>query len=117
MKSDDLHVRMTHGAAGKVTVVFKKNNGFVCAARLQTLPVADTEAQQPRHVANGVIGHVNPARRRLDENELVGVLENIVFIAQKDKFILRVNDIGQSFWMAEGTIVFLVNNIFRFLMS
>ena len=110
-------MRMADGAARERPVVLEEEHGFVTAAREQVLPHAQAEADERVHVLFRVVGHIAVAGAALDEDELVGSLNDVVFIAQEDHVAFGGKDVRELAAVTEGAGIFLMTDGFWFLAS
>ena len=113
----ELHVRVADGAAGHGAVVFEEDDGAVFAGVHEGLPVTDGEVHEAVHVVFCVVGHVGLAVFSFDEDELVGVFEDVEFVFQQDDVAVCVDDVRQVFTITEGAGVFFIDNVFRLLFA
>lgn len=114
-KADELHVGVADGAAGERSVVLEEEHGLIAAAFSELLPHAEPEADERVHVLLRVGGHVALAFAPLDEHELVGALDDIVFVAQEDHVAFRCDDIRQVRAVAERAGLLAVAYRFGFM--
>ncbi len=114
-QADELHVGMADGAAGERPIILEEENGLVTAAFSELLPHAEAEADERVHVLLRVSGHITLARASFDKHELVGALDDIVFVAQEDHVALRCDDIRQVRAVAERAGLLAVAYRFGFM--
>ena len=68
--------------------------------------MAKPHADEAVHVLLAVFRHVALAGAPLDDHELVGSLDDIVFVLEQDDIAVRIDDIREARHVAEGTGVF-----------
>ena len=61
------------------------------------------EADEAAHVLGGVVGHVGVTDLALDEDELVGILNDVVFVFEQNNIAVCIDDAGEAFAVTERT--------------
>ena len=83
---------MADGTARIWPVVLKKENHIVCAARAHPLPMPHAEGNEATDMFLGIIGNIGVAVCPLDEDKLVGFLDDVVFIFEQDDVAVSLDD-------------------------
>ena len=117
VKADDLHVGMAQCTAGERTEVLEEDDCFIVAGVLHFLPVMHAEANEAVHVICGVVRHVRVTDLAFDEDELVGVFDDVVFVLEQDEVTVCIDDAREFLAVAEGAGGGLVDDVFRLLLA
>ena len=83
---------MADGTARIWPVVLKKEYHIVCAAYAHTLPMPHAEIDEATDMFLGIIGNIGVAVCPLDEDKLVGFLDDVVFIFEQDDVAVSLDD-------------------------
>ena len=65
----------------------------------------------------GIVGHVGVADFALDEDELVGVFDDVVLVLEQHEVAVRIDDAREIFTVTERTRSGLIDDIFRLLLA
>ena len=117
VEADNLHVGVTQRTAREWAEILEEDDGLVLSRILHLLPVMHAETNEAAHVFGGVVGHVGVTDFALDEDELVGVFDDVVLVLEQHEVTVCIDDTREIFTVTERTRGGLVDDIFRLLLA
>ena len=117
VEADNLHVGVTQRTAREGAEILEEDDGLVLSRILHLLPVMHAETNEAVHVLGGIVGHVGVTDFALNENELVGVFDDVVLVLEQHEVAVCIDDAREIFTVTERTWGGLVDDIFRLFLA
>ena len=96
-------MRMANCAARVGTIVLEEEHRVIFSACTHLCPVLHAECDQSMHMVARIARDVGVAVPSLDEDELIRLLNDIVFIFEQDDVAVRRDDVRELVRCAERT--------------
>ena len=110
-------MRMTDCAARIRSVVLEEEHGLVLSACAHLRPMLHAERNEAVHMVARIARHIRVAVVPLDEDELIRLLDDIVFVFEQDDVAVRRDDVRELVRIAERARGVAVDDVFGLLSS